>query len=170
LFSSIIFLGRKSINYRDRSHYVLDGHFLAQLQRIALKLPGVAAAPVGKAGLHLLQGTAGFTKNPLHGQHDEHGLEPDGYGTEAARNSAFAHDLSRTALRAAKVCFSLMNFKSHLAATIAAVDMLVAADTEGMVQKACGHEGFLSSLKFGDDNEESPIVHFFSTPRYAKTG
>jgi hypothetical protein len=63
-----------------------------------------------------------------------------------------------------------MNFKSHLAATIAAVDMLVAADTEGMVQKACGHEGFLSSLKFADDNEESPIVHFFSTPRYAKTG
>jgi hypothetical protein len=61
----------------------------------------------------------------------------------------------------------LMNFKSHLAFIIAGVDILVAADTEGMVQKTRGHEGFLSSLKFDDVNAESLIAHFFSTPGYA---
>jgi hypothetical protein len=41
---------------------------------------------------------------------------------------------------------------------------LVATDTEAMVQKAFGHEGFLSSLLFGENNEENPTVHFFSPP------
>jgi hypothetical protein len=63
-----------------------------------------------------------------------------------------------------------MNFKSHLTFIIAGADVLVATNTESMVQKACGHEGLLSSLKFVDDNEENPIVHFFSTPGYANSG
>ena len=44
------------------------------------------------------------------------------------------------------------------------VDTLIATKTESMVQKAGGHEDFLTALLFGGKNEENRIVHIFSTP------
>jgi hypothetical protein len=39
-----------------------------------------------------------------------------------------------------------------------------------MIQETGGHEGFLSSLLFGNKYKENLIVHIFSTLRYAILG
>ena len=62
----------------------------------------------------------GAKQHPLDSQHDEDRLELDRNGTEAACNSAFAHDITRATLRAAKVCFSY-----HLIIVTAFLDRLL---------------------------------------------
>ena len=149
---------------------VLDGHKTAQIQSIAFELAGVSSPGVGKANRHLPEALTGQAKNSLNGQHDFDRFSNNGRGGKLPLDATLADNLSRVAFRAATVCFSLPNPENHLATVILSVDILVATDTEDVVQKARGHEGFLSSLKSGDDNEESLIVHFFSTPRYAYSG
>ena len=148
---------------------ILDGHTPTQVQDISLELPSIASALISEAQFDLTQAVTYPTKHSLNGQYDFHRFGTDGYAIEPAVHGSFADDLSGTARRACKVLFSFDDTKCHFAALIAAIDVLVATDTESVIQETGGYEGFLSSLVFGDNNEESPIVHIFSTPQVRKS-
>jgi hypothetical protein len=48
--------------------------------------------------------------------------------------------------------------------------VIVVPKTESMIQKTCGHEGFLSVGCFGEHPIWKPDCPLFSTPKYAQSG
>src|SRR5262249_10353135 len=112
----------------------LDGHVLRQLQGVALEGAGVAAARVGEGHVHLADGATGRATDALHGQGDGHGPTADGHGPEAALDLAAADDPAAAAGGAAPVLGALADGERHGALGVVGLDVVVAADGEGVVQ------------------------------------
>src|SRR4029077_14405301 len=73
------------------------------------------------------------------GQVHEGGPAADGQGAEAARDLAAVDDPSRAARRAATGLGLLADGEDHGPALVSGAGVVVAADTEGVVQQAGGH-------------------------------
>jgi len=99
--------------------------------------------------MNLPDQVAGQTPHTLDGQSDPHRLQPNGQGTKSTLDRASAHYLAGSANRTPQIFASLMDCKNHLAALIAATNIIIAMNTETMIQKTGGHDGLPSALMFG---------------------
>jgi hypothetical protein len=114
----------------------------AQLQGIALKLPAISAPWVCKLNLELTQEPAGKAKYPLDGDDDVDRLGTDGNAAEFSFNSALSDHMTGSAATTAPQFFSFENPKGYFPMRIDGVEILVATNTESMIQETGGHDGF----------------------------
>jgi hypothetical protein len=126
----------------------LDRHVPTQIQSVALELAGVASLGISEFDCDLPQRIAHQAKHALDGQNDTNRLGTDRDTGKRPLNSAFTDNLEGAASWTEKVCFPLTNLKDHFTVMVLGADILIATDTESVIQEAGGHEGFLPSLEF----------------------
>src|SRR5262249_43551402 len=114
--------------------HVLDGHQPAQLQGVPLEGLGVAAPGVGKGQAHRADDPASPAFDAGDGQDDGDGLVADGNGFEGAGFVAVVDDIAGVALRATAGVRALLNREHDTALSVVGLDVVIAAQTEGVVQ------------------------------------
>jgi len=76
-------------------------------------------------------------------------LMPNGQGTKPTLNRSSTHYMTASANRTPQIFSFLTDCKNHLAALIAGANIVIAMNTETVIQKTGGHQGLPSALMFG---------------------
>jgi hypothetical protein len=91
---------------------------------------------------------AGQAPNTLDGQSNPNRLKTNGQGTKPALNRTPTDNMTGSAGRTPQVFLFLPDSKNHFAALIAGANIVIAMNTETMIQKTGGHDELPSALMF----------------------
>jgi hypothetical protein len=144
---------------------ILYGRESGKLKNIPLKGFGVTTAPICKSGVHLPDQETRHAENPLNRQGNPDGFPSDGNDSKSPGYCTPTCYLPGTAMRTNQFVGFVGDREYHSPASILGVDVLVALDTKGMIQKTRGHEGASPLFDLQVFKEENPIVHISSTPK-----
>jgi len=116
----------------------------AKPEDIAGKGSSIGAAALGKTQFNLAHGTAAEAFNPLNSQFYKYRNPTNRNGPKSAQHLPSSLYMARFALRASKGELVLFNTKSDCAVFKKSPNIVIAVNTESMIQQACGHPICLS--------------------------
>ena len=119
--------------------HIKDGRAPRQLQDVPLEGLGIAPPRVGEGDLDLTDDPAGPAGDAGDREDHDGGAATDGQRSEPPLDAASRSDVARAAGLAPQCLGLLPDGERHFAALIVSADILVAPDSEGVIQQAGGH-------------------------------
>ena len=118
---------------------IADGHAAPQIQGVAHEGEGVATSRVGEWDLDLSHYATGLAFNARDRQNHEGGVFADRHGSEAPLDSTAHLDLRGPAGGATTGLGLLVDGENRLAVQVVSAGVLVATNTEAVIQQTGGH-------------------------------
>jgi hypothetical protein len=125
---------------------ILDGHMAAKCENIAFKGSGIGSALIGESKLDLAHDLATQTLNPLYGQLNVHRDGTNRYRPKSAQYGASPLHGATVAFRAPEPVLASGNPENNGTFLKKSANILIAVNTESVIQQACGHPICLSVL------------------------